>query len=778
MLYWNADVLTGDKNAACMPLFSDYDVVCLVEAGQNRPEPPAGYGVLGGPMRVNTRSTGRGMGTYVLFNRAVVCQARITAQNRHCLCVEVGRVGWGDTLLLCVVYTPPQGSLEWAQGTYAAAMEGIVRCMQTSVTAGGTLIVGDFNARIGSAPGTVGGEEAALEAVVGALPLAVPARSSKDASPACTRGRCMLDKLCAQAGYVVINGRVEGDAQGEFTCHRITRAGASKTVIDYALCDERMWARIDCMRVMEHTGMSDHCPLHIAVRRCELQRRTDRPQAIAWKPAKALDFVKALQQQDARLAVITRQLSENALSVEAGDRAIRAVIQAAALESFGTVNGRSTQSGRKCHAWFAACKPQWRLIREAVRRGDTHAAAAARREFRRLKRKAQRSLSKEKAAYLVDLAQHKPRAFWRIVKGPVTRQALQDLAACTTHWHRLFGADSAGHLPSRFHTLAALLDQMHDKAQAAGGFQQAAELNAPFTCAEVDAVLAKLRVGASPGVDGLRAEHLRAYSWVEEGTRDRRYGLAPVVCALVNCAYRTAPPESWCEAWVVAVPKKQDAAGLDACRGIAVGPMMGKVYSKLIEQRMYQFAENQGLRADGQYGFRAGKSTTDLAFVLAHLVDAHRSGWARATARRARRTVADGGDGRHGHGLGVNAAPGCGCGEALGRGYGGSEGGGLGRGRGAGRGRQPRPRDPCLSLYAAFIDFKGAYDYVQRDKLMAYLASCGLHVHCLRAVAGMYWRALIRAKAGGRWARRSLAQSGCTRGTRCPPRCFLYIWMR
>jgi len=60
---------------------------------------------------------------------------------------------------------------------------------------------------------------------------------------------------------------------------------------------------------------------------------------------------------------------------------------------------------------------------------------------------------------------------------------------------------------------------------------------------------------------------------------------------------------------------------LDNYRGIAVGSAVGKVFSLVLHARLNGWAEDQGLRATGQAGFREGKCTNNHIFVLKHLID-------------------------------------------------------------------------------------------------------------------------------------------------------------
>jgi hypothetical protein len=57
--------------------------------------------------------------------------------------------------------------------------------------------------------------------------------------------------------------------------------------------------------------------------------------------------------------------------------------------------------------------------------------------------------------------------------------------------------------------------------------------------------------------------------------------------------------------------KKGDASSLDNYRAIAVGSVLGKLYAVILDARLSVCAERSHWRAEGQAGFRAGKSTVD-----------------------------------------------------------------------------------------------------------------------------------------------------------------------
>jgi hypothetical protein len=81
----------------------------------------------------------------------------------------------------------------------------------------------------------------------------------------------------------------------------------------------------------------------------------------------------------------------------------------------------------------------------------------------------------------------------------------------------------------------------------------------------------------------------------------------------------------WAMATLSPIFKKGDASNLDNYRAIAVGSVLGKLYAVILDTRLSVCAENSGWRAEGQAGFRPGKSTVDHVFVLRHLIESTQS---------------------------------------------------------------------------------------------------------------------------------------------------------
>jgi hypothetical protein len=240
-------------------------------------------------------------------------------------------------------------------------------------------------------------------------------------------------------------------------------------------------------------------------------------------------------------------------------------------------------------------------------------------------------------AWLHDI-RHNPRRFWTEYKGQRQEGEAGELGRLSTHWQQLYAPAQAGGLRDSADSVPALMQQLGD-ATGPERREAAAGLNAVILPEHVEAAVRKLQYGRMAGPDRLRGELFKGlYQEVEvyDAETDRYYVkhvydcdtgsvIADLTC-LFNAAFSGGTvPVGWCSAYVSAVFKRGDPSMLDNYRGIAVGSVVGKLFSLVLHSRMSAWSEAAGLRAEGQAGFRDGKRTCDHVFVLKHLIDQARA---------------------------------------------------------------------------------------------------------------------------------------------------------
>ena len=75
-------------------------------------------------------------------------------------------------------------------------------------------------------------------------------------------------------------------------------------------------------------------------------------------------------------------------------------------------------------------------------------------------------------------------------------------------------------------------------------------------------------------------------------------------------------PKEWRASYLVPLPKKGDLTLCKNWRGILLASIPGKVYARILNARLYKYAEEAGLLPEAQCGFRAGRGVIDAIFCL------------------------------------------------------------------------------------------------------------------------------------------------------------------
>jgi len=70
-----------------------------------------------------------------------------------------------------------------------------------------------------------------------------------------------------------------------------------------------------------------------------------------------------------------------------------------------------------------------------------------------------------------------------------------------------------------------------------------------------------------------------------------------------------------------ALHKGGDALQFENYKGITMGPVLAKMFAMILEAQLSSWAEERGLRAKGQAGFRKDFCTTDNLYILRTFIE-------------------------------------------------------------------------------------------------------------------------------------------------------------
>ena len=138
------------------------------------------------------------------------------------------------------------------------------------------------------------------------------------------------------------------------------------------------------------------------------------------------------------------------------------------------------------------------------------------------------------------------------------------------------------------------------------------ELNNTFDVDEVKNAIRELKTGKAAGHDLIILELYINASEV----------LAPVLTCLFNNVFQNGYfPSIWTNGIIVPLHEKGSLNNVDNYRGITLLSTLGKLFTRVLNNRLMLWADSHSILIDAQAGFRKGRSTVDNTFILHYIVN-------------------------------------------------------------------------------------------------------------------------------------------------------------
>jgi hypothetical protein len=136
-------------------------------------------------------------------------------------------------------------------------------------------------------------------------------------------------------------------------------------------------------------------------------------------------------------------------------------------------------------------------------------------------------------------------------------------------------------------------------------------LNTNITLVELLHAPKKLQKNKVVGLDGMKVEFIL----------DVRNLLHMPLLTMFNCFFVEGFPKALSTGVVHVFFKGGDAFEFDNYRGITIGPILVKLFTRILDKKLSEWAEQHGLRAKGQARFRKDYHITDQLFILPTLIE-------------------------------------------------------------------------------------------------------------------------------------------------------------
>jgi len=137
------------------------------------------------------------------------------------------------------------------------------------------------------------------------------------------------------------------------------------------------------------------------------------------------------------------------------------------------------------------------------------------------------------------------------------------------------------------------------------------DLDDEITLIEVKNAIRRLKLGKASGLDEVVAEFLKTAVHI----------VSPFLTKLFNRLYDSGTfPDEWSKAVIVPLFKKGDTSNPENYRGISLLSIVSKVFTSILNKRLYQWAESEHKICEEQAGFRKHYATTDHIFSLVSMI--------------------------------------------------------------------------------------------------------------------------------------------------------------
>lgn len=699
------------------PLVLDHDITILTETKLQRSHPPPEFPGfrsfnLSASSRKKTQTGPCSGGILVYVRDGVFSDASIWSSptpSKNLLWVKLDRVNQ-PSIYVCAVYIPPTSSkAEYRDEEWSSALADALDAI--AVESHGTgipLLGGDFNAHTGtdSELDDVDGLLVDLERVTAGVaplegepeaptpglpldPLADAAvtgptdRRNPDTTPIDARGRDLL-RFCRTSTFAILNGRAQsGNSGGTRTCLK----GDRNSVVDYFLCPVALLPAARSLEVLledgalsrEYARTFDHhrlsLTLDIPVSGPPVTP-THEPIASALVPKVRF----RLPRDESQLAVLATDLQVRLQKLPTGLSMLPVTEHTQALLS-SLVDGLTEAGCRHVRRPPRPDRHPWynqELIKacDRVRILARSGSGASLPALREARRHYRRLLESTRKAWHLKQA----RRFVGLATSAPTRfwASLRKRQQVTPRCSSSVVAPYYQRLLNP--TVAPIDPATLATAPVISPAQQAVlnNLALPFTVEEISASLASMKDGKSADAAGLSAEVLKLAFAAPT---------VPLLVALLNRFREEGfPSDSGLESSVLVPIYKGsgDTSDLNNFRGVSILPVLTKLYAIALERRLSAVLEKTGLRADSQFGFRKRRGTAEAAFVLQALIETrHLKG-----PRRKKHT--------------------------------------------------PKPVGPQGHRLFCFVDFRKAFDTVQRDVLWQLMLNLGIPEPFVQAIASYY----------------------------------------
>jgi len=393
-------------------------------------------------------------------------------------------------------------------------------------------------------------------------------------------------------------------------------------VIDYCLCSRGILSCVSDFFVHTPCVFTDHCMVQVtldcnvncqycqinmsACINCEVKK-------VKWKEDKKEEFVANLQSRETNKHIqevmsLLDNENINETTINTCLEKLGGVLLTAGKSHNITV-GRKAYSNTRLGSWYDSdCMEKRELFKCAERRfrvtgceDDRMKMCDARNKYRRLCKLKRRNKNIDKAMDLVALSQHNNKLFWKSIR----KKKNDPNGTCDfNHYFK--------NLNSIQPFMSADADELVSNWEKSGAVRKNTQLDEQISMIEINIAIKKLKHNKEPGLDNILNDFLK------NSNIDFISAVRKLFNAILNSGLF---PNTWAIGEIVPIYKRGDKNNPGNYRGITLLSCLGKLFTSILNNRLCDWAEENGIFCESQFGFRKRRSTVDCMFILHGIIE-------------------------------------------------------------------------------------------------------------------------------------------------------------
>jgi exonuclease III len=485
---------------------------------------------------------------------------------------------------------------------------------------GHVMIMGDFNSRIGKNIEIVeySRELDDIEETYDQVDLGI--RNSYDIVVN-KFGRKLLE-LCRHLNLYILNGRVLGDLQGNYTSFHYN----GSAVVDYCITDRILYNRVSYFRVHAPSHLSDHAAISVCLninynitQNCNISQYKVFPNKFKWCEE---SFLKALelQQIKCKLSQLEKDnydSNTSGINKLCGDLS-DVFLNTAKYSLIRRKNQKLSKRKQRHKKWYNnnLCLLKNEVLHTGKLLRKHPNDPQIRGTFLLKKKRYKQACKQAKRNYMksvtekIDQAEFQNNSnFWRLLKSINQDSDQESDLPSMEDFMQVFNKKSVDGFDNNFKC------EIENTVSRNQSDQTVQSLDKPIDETELYKAVNNIKNGKACGLDLISNEMIKAALPVVKQAMLKLFNL---------CLDSECYPESWCTGYIVPIHKSGSKLQPSNYRPVTISSCLGKVFGSILNNRINSYLENNNLISSVQIGFLKGHRTSDHLLLLKAIIDSYK----------------------------------------------------------------------------------------------------------------------------------------------------------